>query len=467
MKGLTCNLVLSVIVISFGSGIQHGYNIAVVNTPSNILRAWISEGHRKNYGTTLPTVTLDLIWSTLTSIYYLGGIIGAFLVGVILKTIGPRKGLMVNSGIVLVGVVFEVLPKYYELLIVGRLVIGVSSGVSSGVCSVYSCDMAPKRLRGAVGGTYQACLFLGMLIASVVTMHWILGREGTWKYLMAMPVVPAVLQFAALVFVVPDSPRFLLMRGDDRGKEVLRWLRNDEVGDEVLMMQTELDTLKHLPRITWKDLHREPLLRKPLICVVVLVVAFQMCGIVATGIFSNFVFVEEAGLSFETMEYVNLCQPLVSMISTMVTTAVLVEKHGRKPLLISSFSVMAASQLVLLFSLIVHRKWCRYVSVLAAYVFIYFYGMGVSIPKFLPSEMFPQNAKPLAQTITGGVNWIMMFVVVLGFIPLDEVFGYYVFYFYFVSNILAIIYVVYFVPETRNKTLPEIQEFYKRKYDWP
>lgn len=470
MTELTIHLFVVVAIVAAGSGLQHGYNVGALNTAADIIKAWIVQQHQENYGSKLSDVNLALVWSTVTSIYNLGGLIGAFLVATIIKTTGSRKGLVYNNVILLLGVVCEfaaVYARHYELVIIGRFIVGINNGVSSGICPIFLCDLAPKNLRGSMGTTYQVCVVTGFLVVSLTSLDSALGSSSHWNFMLALPVIPAVLQTVVLLIYVPESPRHLLLiREDDDGAlKVLRWLRGREanIEEEIFVMRQEQERIKALPKVTLREFQHEELLRKPLIVLLVVILGTQMCGMTSIGFFSSYIFVQQAGLPHTTMEYANIGLAITRLIYNVLTMAYLVEKFGRKPLLIASFAGMGVAQICLMISLMLNQKahWIPYMSIFSLIIHVIAHSIGAStIPKFIAAEMFPQNAKPIAQSISGGIRWTLVFLTVLLFSPLADLLGYYVFIIFIVSNVLTTVYIVFNLPETKMKTLAQVQAYF-------
>lgn len=470
-SGITFRLIFSVLVASIGTAFQHGYNMCIVNTPAAVLKSWMAEMHLANYGQRLAQI--DLLWGMTISIYCAGGFVGGLSANQIIKKVGSRKGMVYNNIIGIIGAFFEFISKYvqyYEVLIVGRFIVGVNSGICSGISSIYICDLAPKNLRGAMGGMYQAWNAVGLFLASLAGMKQVLGKDTTWPYMLALPVVPAVIQFITLLFYNRESPRHLLIiKEDEQGAaKVLHWLRGREadIREEIQVMKAEQDRIKSLPKLTLKDFHRDPLLRKPLIIVVVMMSAHQMSGIVSIALFSSQIYMEEAGLGVESMEWANIGLSFTGVVISLVSLSILMERVGRKVLSLIGFSLMAFSLVLLMTSLVLNKKakWIPYMSIVCIFFFLISFTLGAGgIPWFLASELFPQNAKPIAQSFVVGTHWAFKFVVALGFGPLVDIMGYYVFVFFLVSDLLTVLFILLYVPETKNRTLAEIQDILMKK----
>lgn len=129
--------------------------------------------------------------------------------------------------------VFLFSAKYagsWPLLIVGRLVIGINSGLNAGLAPMYLSEISPVALRGAVGTVYQLIITISILLSQILGMTNVLGNEPGWPFLLGLTVIPGVLQLLTLPFC-PESPKFLLLdkNDDDGATNSLTWLRGTQV----------------------------------------------------------------------------------------------------------------------------------------------------------------------------------------------------------------------------------------------
>lgn len=466
---VTFRLIVSVLIASIGSGFQHGYNMAVLNTPADVIKGWILETHEERYGEKLGQI--ELIWGVTTSVYCVGGIIGGVSVSQMIKRFGSKKGLIYNNLIVIIGAGMEFAADYarsYELLILGRFVVGINSGLNSGICSIYVCDLAPRSHRGTMGSLYQFWLTTSMMIASIAGTNRLLGTPTLWHFMLALPIIAALLQALLLATFTPESPRdLLIMRGNEtKAIKALKWLRGPvDIQEEISQMKSEQDEINSLPKLCLKDFRKQPF-RKPTIIVIVMMVAQQFSGIATIGYFSSHIYVDEAGLSKPTMELANIGYNCLNAAMMVLSILLLMEKAGRRTLLLISYSCMSIAQAMLLAALLLFHvaKWIPYMSIVSIYLHGLSFSTGAGpIPWFLVSEMFPQNAKPLAQTFVVLACWGCNFSIALSFPPLAKVIGDYVFFFHAVCNASTVIFIVLYVPETKNKTLDEVRDGLTKK----
>ena len=134
-----------------------------------------------------------------------------------------------NNILMIISGVFLFAAKYagsWEMLIIGRLVIGINSGLNAGVAPMYLTEISPTALRGAVGTIYQLIITISILLSQVLGMNMVLGNDAGWPFLFGLTVIPGVLQLITLPFC-PESPKYLLLDKNDEAKanDSLTWLR--------------------------------------------------------------------------------------------------------------------------------------------------------------------------------------------------------------------------------------------------
>lgn len=192
-----------------------------------LIENWISEVKMNRTGVPTNQSEVTVIWSIAVSIFCVGGMIGGSMVGMIADRFGRKGGLMLNNILVLLTVLLEgftKIAKSYEMLIIGRLLIGINSGLNAGLAPMYLSEISPINLRGAVGTVYQLVITISILIAQILGLEKVMGTEDQWPLLLCLTVVPALFQVITLP-LCPETPKYLLInRGKDmeaqRGKNI-------------------------------------------------------------------------------------------------------------------------------------------------------------------------------------------------------------------------------------------------------
>ncbi|XP_045881600.1 solute carrier family 2, facilitated glucose transporter member 11 isoform X8 [Meles meles] len=210
-------LLLTTCAAGIGGTFQFGYNLSIINAPTLPIQEFINETWWLRTGQPLPDHLVLFVWSLIVSLYPLGGLFGALLAGPLAVLLGRKKSLLVNNVFVVAAATlfgFSRRAGSFEMIVLGRLLMGVSAGLSMNVQPMYLGESAPKELRGAVAMTPAIFTALGIVIGQVVGLRELLGDPGTWPLLLASCLVPGLLQLAFLP-LLPESPRYLLIdRGD-------------------------------------------------------------------------------------------------------------------------------------------------------------------------------------------------------------------------------------------------------------
>merc|ERR1711973_231264 len=473
VEGLNPRIAFAIAAGAVGSSFQHGYNTGVLNAPQKIMTNWVKSKVCAN--TTEETVSLDecdseaeIIWAWTVAIFCIGGMMGGSMVGFISSRLGRKGGLLLNNILVAVAALLMGLAKTagsFHMLILGRLIIGINSGLNAGLAPMYLSEISPTALRGALGTVYQLIITLSILISQILGMNNVLGTEDGWPWLLTITAIPAILQVASLPFC-PESPKYLLLDKDDEhgAEEALQWLRGTiEVHDEMDEMKQEQESMKLVPKVTLKEMLVNSSLRKPLIIAMMMMLAQQLSGINCAIFYSTNIF-KEAGLNPTQSQSATLGMGAMNVAMTFVSLA-LIEKAGRKVLMLSGLSLMICMTILLLASLLTFTTVpaMSYVAVVAVITFVVGFATGPgSIPWFFVTELFAQSGRPTAPSIAVVVNWTANFLVGLGFQPMQLLMGPWVFMVFIVIQLFFIVYVAVVVPETKGKTIDEITARFRK-----
>merc|ERR1719391_1938255 len=228
-------------------------------------------------------------------------------------------------------------------------------------------------------------------------------------------------------------------------------------------MKQEQESMKLVPKVTLKEMLVNGSLRKPLIIAMMMMLAQQLSGINCAIFYSTSIF-EKAGLDPAQSQSATLGMGAMNVAMTFVSLA-LIEKAGRKVLMLAGLSAMLVMTTLLLASLLTYATVpaMSYLAIVAVILFVVGFATGPgSIPWFFVTELFAQSGRPTATSIAVAVNWSANFLVGLGFPPLQEVLGAYVFVIFMVIQLAFIVYVYLFVPETKNRTTEEITARFRK-----
>ncbi|KAK9084062.1 hypothetical protein Scep_030533 [Stephania cephalantha] len=297
------------------------------------------------------------------------------------------------------------------------------------------------------------------MIVTGISVTFIVGTLVSWRTLAAIGILPCFLLLVGL-FIVPESPRWLAKVGRKKEFEfALRRLRGKDadISEEAAEIQEYIETLQDLPRVRVLDL----LERRYLLSVTVgvgLMVFQQFGGINGINFYATNIF-KSAGFPSNIGTIIFAC----IQIPFTFLGAILTDRVGRRPLLFFSASGMLIGCILLAtcFYMKVHDSSSGFVAILAltgilTYIGTYSVGMG-GVPWVMMSEIFPINVKGTAGSLVTLVNWFGSWAVSFTFNFLMSWSSYGTFVLYSVFNALAILFVAKIVPETKGRTLEEIQ----------
>ncbi|XP_056603044.1 solute carrier family 2, facilitated glucose transporter member 11b isoform X1 [Triplophysa dalaica] len=463
-------LVFAVWAACIGGTFQYGYNLSVINAPTKAVQTFINQTWMERYNTEISSQLLTFLWSTIVSIFPLGGLVGASLGGTLAIRFGRKGTLLFNNTFALLAALFMGLSyptSTFELLIIGRFLAGVNAGIGICVQALYLGEMAPRALRGAMAMGTSIFITGGILTGQVIGLKELLGGEEYWPILLSTTCIPAILQLLILPWF-PESPRYLLI---DRGDEVacrkaLMWLHGADNyhGEQEDMERERVSAAGIKPKKPW-ELFTDGRLRWQLLTVILLNGFQQLNGINAIYFYADYVFTQ-AGIPADKIPYAAVGTGACECI-TALTCGLLIESLGRRVLIIGGYTLMSLWCVCLTITLTFQESspWVPYLSMVCVFMFILSFGLGPGgVTNILTTELFTQTTRPAAYMIGGSVNWTSFFFIGMVFPFIVNGLRQYCFLVFLVICCLVATYIFFVVPETKNKTFLEIQsEFQSRE----
>lgn len=471
----TASLVTGVTMAVVGSAFQYGYNIAVMNAPTDEITGFFfpcnksvdpdadncSEPYVKN------------MYALAVSAFPLAGMIGSLMVAAVVNKFGRRGGLLLNNVISLLSAICFAMAKYvnvFPLLIVGRVFIGIFAGLATGIVPMYISEISPKEWRGAIGVLNQLLITIGILVAQVLGLGSLLGGDNSWPILFALTFLPSLLQTVCIPFM-PRSPRFLLLdcHQEDSARNVLVKLRGyDDVSGEMEEMRSEAESASKTKPLSVMQLFNERSVRWQLITIVLMMMAQQLSGINAVFFYTNIIFTAAGIPKGNPQDLASVAVGVVNVLMTIVSVAI-IEKAGRKKLLVYGFGAMIFWCLMLTIVLTILLGYEKgenpgvlpYLSIACVIGYIIGFAVGPGpIPWLITAELFTQAARPSATMIACVVNWMCNFIIGISFPSIANATGAYVFLIFMGVCVAITVYLQIFMPETRGKTFREINSLF-------
>ncbi|XP_073860265.1 solute carrier family 2, facilitated glucose transporter member 11 isoform X24 [Macaca fascicularis] len=366
-----------------------------------------------------------------------------------------KKSLLVNNiFVVLAAILFGFSRKAgsFEMIMLGRLLVGVSAGVSMNIQPMYLGESAPKELRGAVAMSSAIFTALGIVMGQVVGLRELLGDPQAWPLLLASCLVPGVLQLASLP-LVPESPRYLLIDCGDTEAclAALRRLRGSgDLARELEELEEERAACQGCrARRPW-ELFQHRALRRQVTSLVVLGSAMELCGNDLMYAYASSVF-QKAGVPEAKVQYATIGTGSCELLMAIVSVAGVDEGWRVQARLTSTSPLPCPWQSSF--------PWTLYLAVACIFASILSFGIGpAGVTGILATELFDQMARPAACMVCGALMWIMLFLVSLGFPFIMEALSHFLYVPFLGVCVCGAIYTGLFLPETKGKTLQEISE---------
>lgn len=461
-------LYLLTVVLGIGGSFQYGIQVSVIASPAVHIQSFVNYTWMWRYGGSLEESSSQLIWSFIVAVLSLGAWAGAIHSGSLPVKYGRKKALLINNVVAMVAAVlmfFSRTAKSFEMILLGRFLYGYNVGLGLSVHLMYLGESSPKDLRGFLTLTASIFIGFGKVMGQIIGIKEIMGTEDMWPFLMAVSGIPAVLQFATLL-VFPESPRYSYIdRGDTEGsKRALQWLwQEDDLKEELDDMKKELEGARGQKAKTVKDVLTSRCVRWQLLTLAIPCAGVQFCGINALYFYAYDIF-RESGVPESQMNYLAIGIGATELI-TISLCSFLIDRAGRKKLMGYGYLLMgiAMSVLTVMLSIKHLHPVIPYVNIGLIFCVICIYGLGPSgVSMALPADLFLQAWRPSAYVISGTINWLGMFVVGLCFGYVVDALGQYCFLIFVAYSILSAAFLIYFVPETKGKTMVEIMEDFNK-----
>ncbi|XP_034294464.1 solute carrier family 2, facilitated glucose transporter member 11-like isoform X1 [Pantherophis guttatus] len=457
-------LLLMVVILGIGGSLQVGFQGSMITYASMHIKEFINETWLERFGHSVRPSTLTLLWSSVVSIFGLGGLLGSMSSGCLAAKYGKKKCfwgssvLMVASAFLLG---FSKMARSVELILVGRFLCGISTGVCILLHPQYLGEVSPKKLRGFTTSTASMFWCLGKVLGQVMGLRELLGSGALWPMLLAFSGTAALVPLLTLPFF-PESPPYLLLhKGDEEGcvKAMKTFWGEEPHRAELDDLRKEQAALNIAQSKSFLEVVKEPSLRWQLYMLLVLAVTTQLSGIQAIYSYT-FEVLQTAGFHLEQIPYLALGVSLCEFFSTVLCSFI-IERFGRKVLLWAGYALMGTmlAGITLALSLQPWFSWMPYCCLSLIFCFVFVFGMGpAGATVSLRMEIFDQSSRAPAFAISGTLSWVGVFVIGMVFPLMMENFRQFSFLIFMGSLYTSGFIIYFFLPETKKKSILEIRE---------
>jgi sugar porter (SP) family MFS transporter len=395
---------------------------------------------------------------TVAALLTLGCLIGALFTGNFTEKFGRRKVMITTAVIYIISALGCAFAESATMLTVFRVLSGLAVGATSVVAPMYISEIAPAHNRGRLVSFNQFAITIGIVLAYI--FDYVLSGFGdnAWRYMLVVPAVFGVLYLIFLLAKFPESPRWLLAHG--RKKEAINVLTSiggsELVKNELPEMESALLAEQRKEKMSVGELFRGKTGKVVLIGTLIAALQ-QITGINAVIMFSPEIFKAAGSAQGDSV----MQAMIVGMVNFLMTIVALwlVDKKGRKTLLLWGAVGMIASlaYLTMEFAKPVQNG----VGVLIALlVYISFFAASFApVMWVIISEIYPNRIKGVAMSFSTALSWLCTFLTVYFAPVIQGALGLqYLFAIFGIFSIIAFVFVNFWIPETKGKSLEQIEK---------
>jgi SP family arabinose:H+ symporter-like MFS transporter len=393
----------------------------------------------------------------------IGTIVGAAVGAIPSDKLGRKKTLFLVSALYFFSALGTALAENWTFFIIFRFLGGVGVGASSVVAPIYISEISPAKSRGRLVGLFQFNVVLGILIAYL--SNYVIGQtsENSWRWMLGVQAFPALL-FYALIHLLPESPRWLLLQRNNKAaaESILRKINTENYQQELTSI------LSTDPRFDKNQASRnEKLFSKkyslPIVLAILIAVFNQFAGINAIIYYAPRVF-ELAGLGVQSSLLSTVGIGAVNFIFTLIAINV-IDRLGRRTLMLIGSIGLIASLSMVSYSFFMQDAGAANVLssglaitvYLMVYIAFFAFSQGAVIWVFI-SEIFPNEVRAKGQTLGSLTHWVMAAVITFSFPMLTAHLGGGSTFLIFVGcMLLQLLFVWRLMPETKGRSLEQIE----------
>ncbi|KAL3461656.1 general substrate transporter [Aspergillus heterothallicus] len=405
----------------------------------------------------------------------LGAVGGALILSPCNEYFGRKWAIIISLVLYTIGAALEAGSINYGMIVASRVILGVGVGLEGGTVPVYVAETVERRIRGNLVSLYQFNIALGEVLGYAISAMF-LRVEGNWRYILGSSLVFSTIMFCGMLFL-PESPRFLIHKGRtlDAYKvwKRIRGTETAEARDEFFVMtasvrqeENEVNEGAQNKRFPWMDFFTSPRARRSLIYANIMIILGQMTGINAIMYYMS-TLMNQIGFNDEDANYMSLVGGGALLLGT-IPAIFLMEKFGRRFWAIITLPGFLAGLVLIGASYQVDLK-TNLVTVEGLYLtglIMYqgFFGSYACLTWVVPAEVYPTYLRSYGMTTSDALLFLMSFIVTYNFTAMQNAMGKTGLALGFYGGIALVgeIYQIFFMPETKDKTLEEIDAVFER-----
>mgnify|MGYP006083362937 FL=1 len=399
-------------------------------------------------------------WAASSAIW--GCVFGALFSGALSDKYGRKKVLLLSGLLFTLSALGSAVPDNLTQFVMARFIGGLGVGSASMLSPLYISEIAPAKIRGMLVTLYQLAIVFGINIIYIVnylianTHDQVWNVQLGWRYMLGSEGIPAIL-FFILLFFVPESPRWLVK--ENRSDEALKILNKINGPEETHRILKEIKEAVNEEKGSFLDLFK-PGIRKAMVVGSVLALFSQVTGINAIIYYAPEIF-KQVGFGSESALFQTMIIGFVNMLFTLVAIR-FIDYWGRRTLLIWGISGMVSCLLGMgMFFYFEITSGSLLLLFILGFIASFASSLG-PIPWVLISEIFPTKTRGTAMSFSIVILWLGVVLITQFFPVLLYLFGgAFTFWIFMINALILLIFTLIFIPETKQKTLEEIQEIWK------
>jgi sugar porter (SP) family MFS transporter len=398
-----------------------------------------------------------------TSLLLVGAVGGALVAGRVADRVGRRLTVLGTAVVFIIGVLLAAFTPSYPALLAARVIIGLAVGSASMVVPLYIGEVVPPRIRGGMVSLNQLAITVGILGSYLIDFG--LSSTGDWRLMFGLAVIPAAALFTGIWFQ-QESPHWLIRQGrTDEARAALRRVRDrgTDGKDVAAAIEDEIREVREVASREDQTRTRDLLSPRvrPLLAVGVMLAVFQQITGINTVLYYAPTMLQGAGFGNSAALLANVANGAINVGMTIVAVWLL-DKVGRRPLLLAGTAGMAAGMIITALSFLGGSQLTGAGAIVAVIgLLIYTGSFAISLgPVFwlLIAEIYPLRIRGAAMSIASMANWAANFVVSASFLTLlSAVGGLGVFLLFGFLTLVALAYFWRRVPETKGRSLQQIE----------
>jgi MFS transporter, SP family, major inositol transporter len=451
-NGTYTGYLVKLTVISTLGGLLFGYDTGVISGALPFLKADLNLS--------------DLQEATVVSSLLFGAMIGALIGGKLSDALGRKGALRFCAIVFFFGALGTALAPSFAVMVSARVVLGIAVGAAAATVPVYLAEMAPAHKRGRMVTINELMIVGGQFLAFAINalINALFGGESVWRWMLAVAAIPAIALFIGLFFL-PESPRWYAVRGKlDEAKQILGLSRPPEEAAEeynIIATHAERDVAED-KGAALRDLRAYAWMRRVLWIGIGLAIVQQATGINTVNYYAPTI-LESAGVGTSAALVLTIAVGVVGVGGTILGIYLL-GHINRRPLVITGFLGVAAGHLILALMFLLPESQLRAYLILAGMLVVVFFVQTFigTLIWLLLSEIFPLTIRGFAMGTAVFILWTtntiisFVFPLLVGALGATLTFGLFA-----IVNAISFLFVWKFCPETRGRTLEELEDDFR------